>query len=70
MADIFDMASERETLERELAIKAALTTSRTGAIKPKGACHNCGETLEHAHNLFCDADCGNDYQRRMANRRI
>lgn len=68
MADQFDIASERETLDRELAIKAALVTSRTG-MKPKGACYNCDEPLAHGHNLFCDNDCGKDYERRLRNKR-
>lgn len=69
MADQFDMASERETLDRELAIKAAIQ-DRRGVMSPTGKCHNCGEPLAHSHNLFCDGDCGFDYQRRMTNRRF
>lgn len=69
MADIFDQASEREMRDRELAIKHALNTSRQG-IKANGTCHNCGDKLEHVHNLFCDNDCGRDYQQRMRNKRF
>lgn len=68
MADQFDVASERETLDRELAIKAALTKGRS-AMAPKGTCYNCAEPLEHANNLFCDNDCGQDYERRLRNKR-
>lgn len=70
MADIFDQASEREQMDRELAIKNALATSRNSVLKPNGSCHNCGEPLEYSHNLFCDSDCGNDYERRLRNKRF
>lgn len=70
MTDIFDQATDREMRDRELAIKNALMTSRQGILKPKGNCHNCGEKLAYAHNLFCDNDCGMDYERRQRNKRF
>lgn len=70
MADIFDQASEREQMDRDLAIKHALASIRFSAIKPNGSCHNCGEPLEYSHNLFCDNDCGTDYERRQRAKRF
>lgn len=69
MADQFDRASEHETLDRELAIKAALATSRAGILNPKGHCYNCAEPLPKG-GLFCDADCRTDHEGRKRSQRF
>lgn len=33
-------------------------------LRPKGVCHNCGETLTQNNQLFCDSDCREDYEKR------
>lgn len=69
MADKFDQASERETLDRELAIKTALTTSRASILNPKGNCYNCAEPLPKG-GLFCDRDCSADHELRARSKRF
>ena len=69
MADQFDRASEHETLDRELAIKAALTTSRASVLNPKGHCYNCLEPLPQG-GLFCDRDCSADHELRARSKRF
>lgn len=64
MTDIYDQASERETLDRELAIKEALRTSSANRLHPKGRCYNCEEPVSHG-GLFCDADCSADHELRQ-----
>lgn len=32
-------------------------------LKPVGCCHNCGNTENLATPLFCDTDCGTDWER-------
>lgn len=68
MADVFDQATEREMLDRELAISATLNSIRESKVKPNGKCHNCAEPIP-AQALFCDADCGADHELRERNRR-
>jgi hypothetical protein len=69
MTDVFDQATEREIADREFAIKAALQRIEDSRLKPRGTCHNCDEPLEFSHNLFCDADCGSDYELRTRMKR-
>lgn len=69
MADQFDQASERETLDREFAIKTALATSRAGILNPKGHCYNCHEPLPKG-GLFCDRDCSADHELRARTQRF
>lgn len=59
MADIIDMAHEREELLRE----AALENRKPGAGAPNGRCFNCDEPLTDGHR-FCDADCRDDWEKR------
>lgn len=33
-------------------------------LQPKGECFNCEEELTNTEQLFCDADCREDYQKR------
>lgn len=63
MADQFDMASERETRDRELAIKLQLA-STAPVLRRTGRCHNCDEPLTTG-GLFCDADCSADHELRQ-----
>lgn len=62
MADIADLAAEREQLDTARAIAAA---RRPVADQPRpcGTCHNCGDVIEAA--AFCDADCRDDWQARQ-----
>lgn len=64
MADIFDQASERETIDRELAIASTLQRINASKLPATGACHNCAERLP-ASELFCDIDCKTDYEKRQ-----
>lgn len=61
MADIADLASDREEMDRARALAAA---RRAVPQWPAacGTCHNCGEPIEAA--AFCDVDCRDDWQRR------
>ncbi len=49
MTDIFDRASEREQLERDLAIRFS---SKVNALPYKGACYFCGEAATRAPALL------------------
>lgn len=69
MADQFDQASDREILDRELAIKEAIRSSRAGILTPKGRCYNCLEPLTEG-GLFCDSDCSADHELRARARRF
>lgn len=68
MADIFDQASERETRDREYAIKQAVEAASHNRLTPRGICYNCSEPLATG-GLFCDRDCSADYEHRMRMRR-
>ncbi len=59
MADFTDEASETEELLRTIALN-----NRVKPLRPLGWCYNCEEKLA-AQQLFCDADCGNDYNARV-----
>lgn len=32
-------------------------------LQPNGECHNCLESLDDPTQLFCDADCREDYEK-------
>lgn len=68
MADVFDQASEREQVDRDLAIAATLNRIKSNQLQAIGECHNCGERLPPP-KLFCDADCSADHELRMRARR-
>lgn len=59
--DIYDQATEREELDRKIALQHTLNT--TPQLERVGVCHNCGEPLQ-SHLLFCDANCRDDWQLR------
>lgn len=63
MADLADMASEREQLDTARALAAA-RRHVPDAPKPCGVCHNCAEPIEGA--AFCDRDCRDDWQARRS----
>ena len=56
--DDVDIASEQEEAARREALRVACTRP---TLKPRGSCYNCGEGC---WNLFCDADCILDYDKR------
>lgn len=58
MTDIYDQATAREELERELALQQMRYSARP---LPQGDCNNCGASCVGA---FCDADCREDYEIR------
>lgn len=33
-------------------------------LKPDGTCHNCNEAVPNDTQIFCDADCAEDFQKR------
>ena len=61
VVDESDMATEREMLDTELAIKAAL--SKQHLLPATGYCYNCDATVPPGHR-FCDADCRDDWEVR------
>lgn len=73
MADQFDQASEREQMDRDLAIKRQLEASATSvrSIKAQGHCLACFEDFAANDNqrLFCDAKCAGDHEQRQRARR-
>ncbi|MBH3035807.1 hypothetical protein GW643_17260 [Serratia marcescens] len=59
MVDEVDIAQEIEN-ERISRLLANRTRDSLAFI---GMCHNCLEPLAEAH--FCDADCRDDYEKRV-----
>jgi hypothetical protein len=57
--DIADLASERETMDRELCL--SMTT--VAWLPFLGYCHNCDAPVPDG-SRFCDADCRDDFQKR------
>lgn len=68
----FSDPSDRASHEEQASIHQAVEAVKLAAAAPKlaaiGECHNCGEPLS-AGERFCDADCRDDYQHRLARRR-
>jgi hypothetical protein len=64
MTDISDRATEREELDRELALRAARVARDVPPV-PCGTCHNCAEPVD-VGMPFCDADCRDDWQARRS----
>ena len=62
MADIADLAAEREQIDTARAIAAA---RRRQPMEPIafGQCHNCEASVPPGAT-FCDADCRDDWQAR------
>lgn len=62
MADMADIAAEREQIDTERAIAAARRHQQTEPVAC-GLCHNC-EACIPVDAAFCDADCRDDWQLR------
>lgn len=62
MSDFADLASDREELDRQLALRAAALHADN--LVAGGQCHNCDASIPPGHR-FCDADCRDDWQRRL-----
>lgn len=58
MTDIFDQASEREQLERDLAISSA--RKFTPSAQATGHCLWCNAELKGGRR-WCDAECREDW---------
>jgi rRNA maturation endonuclease Nob1 len=71
MADDVDLAQTEIDWAQKMTVLAAAKHSTY--LHPRGFCHHCEQELTEIDRLFCDADCGHDYERvnwakRMANR--
>jgi hypothetical protein len=66
MSDWIDNASDLELLQTEVAIERARTAGKElqeVLQNAAGHCLNCEEPLEVGR--FCDADCREDFQKRL-----
>jgi hypothetical protein len=68
MPDQIDMAQEEIARMQQASLDAARSSRAT--LKPSGRCHNCDEPLSLQDLLFCDADCAEDYERRLRAERM
>ncbi len=70
-ADPIDMAAHEQQLALDAALKAALSKQQP-TLKAVGTCYNCGEVFGDDEQTlrFCDEDCRDDYEHRMARRRV
>lgn len=59
MSDIFDQASDREQLERDLAIASARKPS--ASAQATGHCLWCNAQIEQGKR-WCDAECREDWE--------
>lgn len=59
MTDIYDRATEREELDRDLCIAAARSAPSLPYV---GQCYNCGQRLPQSMRFY-DKDCCDDYER-------
>lgn len=64
MPDEFDLASEREEIDRENSLRARKPTGP----QPNGRCHFCDEIVDD-HARWCDATCRDGWEREQ-NRRL
>lgn len=67
MSDFADIASDREELDRTLAINAALHHAPDLPIT--GFCHNC-DTFVPWGDRFCNAECRDDFDKRKKAERL
>lgn len=58
--DDADIAAEQEARFREEALWRAKQHQR---LPRRGRCYNCGEPTE---GVYCDVQCGKDYERQKA----
>lgn len=63
MSDEADVANE----QMELTLASA-RSRRAPSLPAIGQCYNCEETLRFG--VFCDADCRDDYERRVKGKGI
>tara|TARA_Y100000588_G_scaffold346654_1_gene394777 strand:+ start:201 stop:401 length:201 start_codon:yes stop_codon:yes gene_type:complete len=61
MPDIIDNSVAQQ--EMMLAVHIQNARLNTPRLTPKEACHNCDEPLDNPEQLFCDADCAEDYEK-------
>lgn len=59
-ADNLDLASEREELERQ----SAMRLRRPAGPQPKGRCHYCDEVVGD-NDRWCDIHCREDWEREL-----
>lgn len=59
-ADILDLVSEQQDTINKMRI--AEIRNRGRELEPCGECHFC-ESPVQGQQLFCDADCSQDYER-------
>ena len=67
-SDESDRATELEEAERDFLVSQARRAARNPGIKPKGACHFCGEDVPEPR-LFCDSDCADGFDKLQSARR-
>ena len=60
--DLIDMGQQREQMDREYALRAAL--QHEPPLPYVGSCYNCGDPTGGGRR-FCDCDCRTDYERRQ-----
>lgn len=60
MPDEFDLASEREELDRENSLRVR----KPAGPQPNGRCHFCDEIVDD-HSRWCDTDCRDGWQREQ-----
>lgn len=65
MSDEIDRASEREEFDRGVALRVRKPEHH---LHPMGACHWC-ESIVRAGDVFCGADCRDDFERAKEARR-
>lgn len=63
MADDADLSEQETEFLLDVARRAAALKAAK-RLPPKGSCYNCEEPLEKEGQLFCDADCEQDYRLR------
>ena len=66
MTDIFDRASEREQLERDLAISSARKSALSA--QATGHCLWCNTELKQGKR-WCDAECREDWELEQESRK-
>lgn len=64
-----DEADQAFLAEQEAIAKGVRRVVRQTNLPFTGACRNCEGPLERP-NIFCDADCRDDYQHRQERRRL
>lgn len=63
MADEIDIANDRAQQDLDRALAAA--RRHEPPLAPTGFCYNCTKSLPDGHR-FCDKDCREDYEHRLA----